>query len=58
MPILARRGFDNPGFFGFLHQSHTFELNLENQSFEVARQHDIAAATKYKFLGIAQLRVG
>ena len=58
VPHLAGTGFDHPGARGFFHKPPAHDLGLEHQGFDVAGQHDVAAATQHEFRHRAQRSVG
>ena len=58
MPCFTRTRFNDPMLVGLCQQLNAFDFHLQHQRFNVALNHDIAAATQYEFLLRAQYCIG
>ena len=48
VPNLSGPSLDNPGFGRFPRPDETLDLHLEHGGFDIARQHNVAAAAQHK----------
>jgi len=58
VPVLAGAGLHDEGFGGLAHQPFAHDLDLEHQRFDVAGEHNVAAAAKNELRNSLQRRVG
>lgn len=54
VPILARRGFDDPGVGALPHQAHARQAHLRHQAVDAGGQHHVAAAAQHHQLAKAR----
>ena len=58
VPVFPSASLDNEGFGGFAHQPLAHDLDLEHQGFDVAGEHNVAAAAQNELRHCLQRRVG